>query len=85
LTPGFWERSTPLLGGENLFEKIVFMNCFYTPNEPSLKYSVKKGVPMGLALSPLMAVMVLQYVVERSELFMQMTGCWDGRGTIVIW
>lgn len=44
------------------------LELYNHPNEPTRGSAIKIGVPMGLALAPLMAVLVLQYAMEKSNM-----------------
>jgi hypothetical protein len=44
-------------------------------NEPNKHKTQKVGVPMGIALAPLMAVLVLQYAIENKRGYIKTLGC----------
>jgi len=58
----------PTIKKQNIFELLLHKN------EPTFKHAEKKGVPMGLALAPLLAVLVLQDAIERSDFLTMIKG-----------
>jgi hypothetical protein len=54
-------KKAPDVKKENIFELLLHKN------EPVFQHPRKKGVPMGIGLAPLLAVMVLQDAVEREK------------------
>jgi hypothetical protein len=51
----------PTIRKRNIFELLLHKN------EPEFRHNKKRGVPMGLALAPLLAVLVIQDALEKAD------------------